>query len=525
MTMGDKAGTSEKKSSIFTRILTACSHLLSRSDDQNTTKKILEPSSINGLTLPNQHIRTPREVMQARKERVERQRQESLYGRIQDKSFWYMPDLEVLQLVKSEFPGELERLKKATFVRSSNAQQPEGDSIAVSLYGQDYAEINRTLVGVLALRWIWNNEYESFVGTQAPPAIVLRPQSFAWLRSLFEHGLQSTEDTYALITSMVTNDLGKDPTLAADYSNKVGGDISNVNHDMILYQAVEAGMVPALDRLTQEEKEYLLLGIKLGSDFNFGQLAQAENAPASLSGLLDMRGHDRAFEMRFMEQVLDLAGAAGHEDWTCAKKMIEPIFQSYRNVYDVAHGIIQQQMPLREGYDIILRRKLELLHRAGYSRDFDVARKDDRALMRLFCLGNTSNPENADIFYTAFTQRIPIKTREQLVHGLNVDGSIEEPAVQPTYIPAMLTKAMGNTASGSQEEQINAVTATLRYLGRCMVVERSNLDRLPQGVTVIERDVRKIVPVLDSADFKRDPDVLNREGIPEDQVANMAHEQ
>ncbi|OCT51971.1 hypothetical protein CLCR_08563 [Cladophialophora carrionii] len=447
---------------------------------------------------------------------------QTLHEVIEDGSFWLLPDRAVLELIRSEFPQELERLKNATFVRSSDAPRPQGPSIAESLYGQDYPEINRTLVGVLALRWLHNDDYDRFIGTQGPPPIVLKRQSFAWLRSLFDKGLKSIEDTYTLIVSMVTNDLGKDPALAADYAKKVGVDISKVNHDMILYHAVEEGMVPALDRLTKQARDYLLLGIKLGSDFNFGQLAQAENAPASLSGLLDMRGHDRAFEMRFMEQILDLAGAAGHEDWTCARKMVEPIFQSYRNVYDVAHGIIYEQMPLREGYDIILRRKLALLHQAGYSRQFDITQPGDRALMRLFCLGNTSNAENADIFFTAFTERISPETRSQLTHGLNVDGSVEEPAVQPTYIPAMLTKAIGNTATGSQREKITAVAAMLRFLGRCFVVEPQTLQRLPRGVTVIERDVRKIIPVLESDEFKRDPDVLDKESIPESQVANMA---
>ena len=453
---------------------------------------------------------------------IQQQSYPSLHQVIEDGSFWHLKELEVLRLIQSEFPQELERLKNATSVRSSNAPRPVGPTIAEALYGLDYAEIDRTLVGVLALLWLHNNDYRTFVGTQGPPPIVLRPESFAWLRDLFDQGLKSTEDTYALILSMVTNDLGKDPNLARDYAKKVGIDISKVNHDMILYQAVEQGMVPALQRLTNENREYLLLGIKLGSDFNFGQLAQAENAPASLSGLLDMRGHDRAFEMRFMEQILDLAGAAGHEDWTCAKKMIEPIFQSYKNVYDVAHGIIGRQMPLREGYDIILVRKLELLHKAGYSRDFDIRKPGDRALMRLFCLGNTSNAESADVFYTAFTERISAETREQLVHGLNVDGSVEEPAVQPTYIPAMFTKALGNTPNGSHEEETNAITAMLRYLGRCLDVKPSSLEKLPRDVTVIERDVRKIIPVLDSEDFKRNPDVLDKESIPEDQVANIA---
>ncbi|EXJ71500.1 uncharacterized protein A1O5_05308 [Cladophialophora psammophila CBS 110553] len=430
--------------------------------------------------------------------------------------------MDLLQLIKFEFPQELERLKNATFLRNPNAARPAGPSISELLYGQEYAEINRTLVGVLALRWIHNDDYETFIGTQGPPPIVLKRDSFNWLRELFEKGLRSAADTYTLIISMIINDLGKDPTFATDYATRFGNDISKVNHDMILYRAVKARMVPALDRLTEQDKDYLLLGIKLGSDFNFGQLAQAENAPASLSGLLEMRDHDRAFEMRFMEQILDLAGASGHEDWTCAKKMIEPIFQSYNNVYDVAHGIIQAKMGVREGYDIILTRKLELLHKAGYSRQFNVKELADRALMRLFCLGNTSNPDNADVFYIAFTERISDEIRERLVQGLNVDGSIGAPAVQPTYMPAMLTKAVGSTLNGSQEEKIKAVTAMLRYLARCMVVEASSLKKLPLGVTVVERDVRKIGPVLDSDEFKRNPDILDREDIPEDQIANMA---
>jgi hypothetical protein len=512
---------------LVTRILTACSNFFRAPTSQSNRTLRTEAMPTTRQASRRQQekqlgAQTGAENMATSNDKSQHPTHGSLHEVIEDGAFWTLPDIDVLRVIKSEFPQELERLKRATFLRNAKAQRPGGPSVAESLYGQDYAEIDRTLVGVLALRWLHNDDYRSFIGTQGPPPIVLKPESFAWLRSLFEKGLKSAEDIYTLIIYMVTNDLGKDPNLATDYAEKVGPDISNVNHDMILYHAVEEGMVPALDRLSDQDREYLLLGIKLGSDFNFGQLAQAENAPASLCGLLEMRNHDRAFEMRFMEQILDLAGAAGHEDWTCAKKMIEPIFQSYRNVYDVAHGIIGRGMPLREGYDIILIRKLELLHRAGYTRDFDVKKPEDRALMRLFCLGNTSSAESADIFYAAFTERISAEIREQLVHGLNVDGSVEEPAVQPTYIPAMLTKALGNTASDSQEEKINAVAAMLRYLARCIIVEPSSIENLPRGVTVIERDVRKITPVLDSEEFKRDPAVLDQEGIPEDQVANMA---
>lgn len=510
---------------IFSRVVTACSGILQPPNKRKTIAvSHLKPDISARGVLPEQleHPSQSR-VDEAGKMHAEaREQYGSLRPVIEDGLFWSMPDLELLNLIKLEFPQELERLQKATFVRNPNAQRPDGPSISQSLYGAEYAEVNRTLVGVLALRWLHNDQYETFIGTQGPAAVVLMRESFAWLKDVFERGLKSSEDLYTLITSMVINDLGKDPNLARDYAKHGGIDISKVNHDMILYHAVEAGMVPALDRLTQEDKDYLLMGIRLGADFNFGQLAQAENAPASLAGLLEMSGHDRAFEMRFMEQILDLSGAAGHEDWTCAKKMIEPIFQSYNNVYDVAHAIISRKTSLRQGYDIILTRKLDLLHRAGYSGQFDVANPTDRALMRLLCLGNTSDAQSAEIFYVAFAERISEHSRQLLVHGLNVDGTLDEPAVQATYTPAMLTKAAGNTLRGTKGEKINAVASVLRYLARCMVVDPARMTRLPHGVTVIERDVRKIIPVLDGQEFKSNPDVLDREAIPEDQVANLA---
>ncbi|OAG42239.1 hypothetical protein AYO21_03407 [Fonsecaea monophora] len=520
----NKEDINRKHHTIVARVLTACARLLRSSAQSSTSTSQFNTESSFRETLLEHYGENSSNNPDRKNEMKTKLTGEhgALQQTIEDGSFWEIPNLELLQLIKADFPQELERLKNATFLRNTNTSRPAGPSISELLFDHDYPEINRTLVGVLALRWIHKGDYVTFVGTQAPPAVVLKRDSFNWLRSLFEKGLTSAEDTYALIVSMVINDLGKDPSLATDYAARVGVDISKVNHDMILSYAVKAGMVPVLDRLTEQDKDYLLLGIKLGSDFNFGQLAQAENAPASLSGLVEMRGHDRAFEMRFMEQILDLAGAAGHEDWTCAKKMIEPIFQSYNNVYDVAHGIIQARMDVREGYDIILIRKLELLHRAGYSRQLNVKREADRALMRLFCLGNTSSPEEAEVFHVALTERISADVRGKLIQGLNVDGSVEAPAVQPTYIPAMLTKALGNTPSGTQEDKIRVITAMLRYLTRCMTVEDSRLKKLPRGVTVIERDVRKIGPVLDSEEFRHDPDILDREEIPEDQVANMA---
>lgn len=132
---------------------------------------------------------------------------------------------------------------------------------------------------------------------------------------------------------------------------KTGEDIAALNHDIILLRAVETGCVPSVDQLQQWHKEEIICGIRLGADFNPGQLAQAENAPACLSSLLEMRGHEREFNFHFIQQLFDNSGAAGHEDWTSAKKFIQLITEAYQNVHEVPVGIISGDQGLREAYD------------------------------------------------------------------------------------------------------------------------------------------------------------------------------
>ena len=458
----------------------------------------------------------------SRSKKVPKMADSPLYDSVVDKSFWNMPDEKLLELIRDHFPDELTRLKNAYSLKPTGIPRPKSDSISQRLYdGENFDEVNRTLVGVLALRWLWHDEYDIFVGCQ-PEAVRLKRDSFEWLRQNFKAGLKSPEDIYALVVTMIINDLGKDPDLAEEYANLKNIDISKVNHDMILSLAVDADLVPALNRIEDHHRQDIVKGIKLGSDFNFGQLAQAENAPASLAGLLGMSGQSRAFEVRFMEQILDLAGASGHEDWTCARKMIEPIFQSYQNVWTVATAIISGDSDLRKGYDVILTRKLDLLHRSGYDKDFDVTKADERAMMRLFCLGNTNNPQNAELYFTAFNNGISRRTRQTLIDGLNTDGSVEKPAIQNTYAPAMFTKATGNTPTGSREEKIRAISAVMTYLAKCFVLTKEQHKELPQGVTVIERDLRSVLEVVESEEFKKDPTCLEKEKAPEVQVANMA---
>ena len=102
-------------------------------------------------------------------------------------------------------------------------------------------------------------------------------------------------------------------------------------------------------------------------------------------------------------------GAAGHQDWTCAKKMTEHTFQSYKNVYDVVHGIILRDMSLREGFNIISPPEAGASVPRRILRSFGVKKPEGRALMRLFCLG-THRPWKVS---KSSTRRLPSESRRK----------------------------------------------------------------------------------------------------------------
>ncbi|KAJ5546598.1 hypothetical protein N7494_004183 [Penicillium frequentans] len=418
-------------------------------------------------------------------------------------SLFALPQDDLLRMVYQEFTNDLDRLKRAYSIRSCQQTSFTTQSPSYILYQADYDEVNRTLVGFLALRWIHLGEYENFVGSQ-PPNVRLNREPFEWIREFYSKVIVDADALYTLITSIVINDLGKDPQLASDYQNITGVDIADLNHDAILLKAFTVGLVQSLEKLPVHYKDDLVRGIELGATFNFGQLAQAENVPACLSGLLSMKDTPRSFNFRFMEQLLDISGAAGHMDCTCAKKLIQPIFDSYRNVYDACQSVIAGTSNLREGYDLILSRRAQFLHEKGFPL-LHVNDLHHRALVRLLCMGNVTTRDKADMFKDTWDS-LETSVRDKLEYALNLDGVSGRPAVQATYMPAFLSQI------GDKE----SLTCAWRYLARLMTLEES----IDLSVLVIERSMLSVMKqYVETGKFDKDPTVLESIDVPEGVVA------
>lgn len=397
-------------------------------------------------------------------------------------SFFSITDKQAVLLIHDEYHDVLQRLKRAYAVRNESISRPtESPSPSQILYGTEYDEINRTIVGVLALRWLWRGEYSKFVGSQ-DETVRLMPASFNWMQAYCNNCIRDDAALQAIITAIMTNDLGKDHRLASDYAAKTGEDISSLNHDLILMKAVQAGLVPCINRLEGRYKDYIIEGIKLGATFIFGQMAQAENAPACLAAILEMRHKEFAFAFRFMEQLLDVAGADGQHDWTCAKKLNEPIYQGFRTVNTAVEGVISGTLEFRDAYDTVLSSRNDLLVGKGF-RSLTLHLPDERALLRLLCLGNVFDLGTAELYDSSW-RSLEKTTRAALEYRLNLDGSVAEPAVQPTYMPALLTNSLAATS-----DRIETLQGVLRYLAHVLLVQ----DEQKGEESVIERSV---LPVL-----------------------------
>lgn len=396
----------------------------------------------------------------------------SLERTIREGRFFILDDETIMKQIYDAFPSEIDRLRNAYAVREPGSppkhgvdNKPRPKPPSELLYGVNYDEVNRTLVGVRTLRWIYQNDYDSLTRGQ-PEQVRLERDSFDWLRQLFESNIHSPEDLLTLVMSMVINDLGKDPNLEVDYQQETGLSLKGQNHDIILLEAAKAGMIPCLGMLDVDHREEVMRGLELGGELNAAQLAQAENVPVNLEGLLGMRGHEHAFELKFMEQILDVAGAGGHADPTSAKKLIEPVFQAFKTVHEISLEIIAGKSTLRQGYDKVLTKRGNMLVREGFRR-LTVGDRDQRALLRLLTMGRTADKEQAELFDEAF-EGLDVDYKTLLVDGLNVDGDTDGTAVLPYYMPAMLSEGLDSTKDMPKEDRIMALRALMRYLARVL---------------------------------------------------------
>lgn len=438
---------------------------------------------------------------------------------IEQLPFFATSDEATVELLRDAFGTELQRLKVASPTAEVTVAQPlgnlgcSGDQTPSRLiYGADYAEVNRSIVGVLALKWLVRDDYESFASCQRAETR-LRQRSFDAMRRCLLSYLRSSVELYALIIATFANDLGKDASMHDEIQAYLPPGTSKVNHDEVIYLAAINDDVEIINEFPRASpiRDALILGLKLGAKLNIAQFTQAENVPGSLASLQVMQGNKAAFDLKFLEIILDVAGAQGHNDARGAVNMTEAVWTSYAKARDILLGIVSRKVSCRAGYDTMLSQRAAVLAGDGF-QTLDVQTAPDRALLRLLCMGRVTTVRMASVFAQALDSLTPA-IKQRLVAGLSVDGIFDGPAVIPYNAPSLFANALNRTRDVSERRCVEAIAALLRLLARAYHGSTPRPDL--QCGKVVECYLDFARPWILTDAFSDSPDSLDALPVPE----------
>ncbi|KAE8381528.1 hypothetical protein BDV26DRAFT_255346 [Aspergillus bertholletiae] len=426
-----------------------------------------------------------------------------------------LSDEQAVRLLYRQFEPEFDRLKHVDYT----LEQGDGDLIKGSLgrkgrtpsqflFRHDFAEINRTVVNFLSLKWLLEDNHRAFTANQ-PSVVKLSETTFKDFRDLARDILKTTDDILALVVSLVLGDVGKDPHLEEDIIQQ-GGLSKNLNHDEVLASAIALHMFDKpLGLLSGEKRGEVILGVKVGAKLNIPQLTQGENVPGSLQSILMLQDHEQAFNLKYLEIMLDVSGAGGHVDARGAIRMIEPVCQSFLSAYPVLKNIITEKLPVRDAYNMVLHNRGQLLAKQDFHA-LDTNNPSERAFLRLCAMGRVADKDLAELFEKAFRGLEP-RIREELIKGLNVDGCDGEDAVILYYMPAIFAEALRVTRSAPDCKKIQVLQSLMSFMERTY----TNAERdVGHPGAIVERDVSPAKDYIQREGFLDDPTILNQCVLP-----------
>jgi hypothetical protein len=267
-------------------------------------------------------------------------------------------DFQIAKLLVETFPeiGGLAGSVNAT---------PEGIGATEGVYSQQmfgtaHPELDRTLVGLLALEWVCRGDRAAFTECQ-PEATKLSEKSFEEIRALVRRVLPNDEAVIAMQVYMVINDLGKVKQVLQTLLEERG--FEDVDHDVALLHLLRTTpeVAPSFQALSDDYKGIILEG--LAARWNGGQGVQAEDVDALWAGVANLSA--RALDFYLLHLVFDVAGAAGHIKQNGSLVMTQECWLGFKLMIEALEGFKQGQdaIEVRTNY---LHKRRELL---GYSAE------------------------------------------------------------------------------------------------------------------------------------------------------------
>ncbi len=333
---------------------------------------------------------------------------------------------------------------------------PEGicpqhtQSVSEQLYGVNHIELERTLVGIECLKYVINNDCESFTKCQNEN-IRLTDKNFTELRNYTLNILQTPEDIDAMIAYTVINDLGKIKSFTQKIEQLTGQ--KTKDHDEALFLAIKTvpEQIPSYFRLSETNRQDILNG--LSADFNLAQFVQGECLPANLSKFSQMSA--RGKNLYLIHTFYDVAGAAGHVNPNGSLVMSNPVYTGYMIAINTLNELNNGKDEITV-YNLFLKQKADILK-------IPLRTATNQALVRLAVMSRASSIQDITVITTAFN-RLKADEQNNLITGLLKDG-ITEGGVLLYYAPAFIQNAM-NTMPDKKTEMLEKAFRIISFIYR-----------------------------------------------------------
>jgi len=374
------------------------------------------------------------------------------------------PVLDLVEL-RDRHP-ELARLVTPTQTSpDSGIQDPTSRTVGEVLFegktAEELVEVNRTLVGVMALHWLYNGQYEQFTECQSG-SHTLTPETFGKLHYYVRGVIGEPGDPEAIARFrameylIVINDLGKVQEVVEEVERR--SDKVEVDHDKVLLKVLEQypELAASLARIGEQgfgERELRLIVDGLRTDFNVPQLMQLESVAASLRGIEGVP--QDAIDFWMVHALADLAGGMGAQAQNGSLTVDEPTGQNFllaaesvRSENRTAEGVYNQY---REG----------LAQRLGINLEPAATRQ---AVTRWCGMLRTPDGAEAGQVTRAFIS-LPPSVKSILERELNISGLENRQALLLYYLPA-LVRNVRSFAITAGETPLQALQTGMAIAGK-----------------------------------------------------------
>lgn len=334
-------------------------------------------------------------------------------------------EAEVLARFVNQFPelawltGDVSASPEAN---SSQAGSSFGQQLFPKIPKEKLTEFDRTAVGILVLKWVFENNYTRFVECQ-PPHKKLTLSNFKHLRNFALRVLPNAEAAHAMVCFMVINDLTKIHTIVDQLHKELA--LEEVDHDVLLYEALrlQPDLSPSYAALPICYQQLIIEG--LGAKFNIGQFMQGENVAASLLGVKNLSAH--ALDFYLLHALCDIGGAGGQFAQNGSLVLQQTTFENFKMSIEALEKL-KTETALDQVYNHFLALKAN-------SWATHINTETQKAIVRLACMFRVETKTEFDTLALHFAT---YKNSNLLQNELNQTGLGSSYATLIYYAPALL---------------------------------------------------------------------------------------